>query len=172
MGCNGAIVDARRPTHPSILRWRMQEGIDFYSLPYIAGRHTMFDWSNGNIQWATHTHTTFCVAKHFFHRFSHRTFNSLGLFFLFFFSSCHEIDLLQKRVKRVFFFLFVCYIYTKWDFLGKIILTKNTYTRIQKVWLEFGCSKWKEFNINCEQMNMIDSIITDVGHPPVFFNNR
>lgn len=57
-------------------------------------------------------------------------------------------------------------------FWEKIILTKNTYTRIQKVWLEFGCSKWKEFNINCEQMNMTDSIITDVGDLPVFFNNR
>lgn len=35
-----------------------------------------------------------------------------------------------------------------------------------------GVVKWKEFNINCEQMNMTDSIITDVGDLPVFFNNR
>lgn len=40
----------------------------------------------------------------------------------------------------LFFCLFVIFIPN--EILGeKIILTKNTYTRIQKVWLEFGCSK-------------------------------
>jgi len=112
----------------------MQEGIDFFShtLPV-----TQCSTGNGNIQWATHT--TFCVAKHFFHRFSHRDiFNPTFTRALFFLLSRHEIDLLQKRVKRVCLFV----IFIPNEILGgKIILTKNTDIRIQKVWLEFGCSK-------------------------------
>jgi hypothetical protein len=106
-------------------------GDRFFS-PYIAG--TQCSTGNGNIQWATHT--TFCVAKHFFHRFSHRdTFNSIYSLGLFFFLSWNWST---SETSKTSFFL--CYIYTKWDFGGKNH-TKNTYIRIQKVWLEFGCSK-------------------------------
>lgn len=117
----------------------MQEGIDFYSPIHCRSSH--------NVRLATeifnelHTHTTFCVAKHFFHRFSHRTINSLGLFFLFLlFLLSWNWSTSETSKTSLFFCLFVIFIPN--EILGeKIILTKNTYTRIQKVWLEFGCSK-------------------------------
>lgn len=69
------------PSSPLNLRWRMQEGIDFFFLS-IHCRHTMFDWQRKYSM--SHTHySTFCVAKHFFHRFSHRnTFNSIYIYII------------------------------------------------------------------------------------------
>ena len=157
------------PSSPLNLRWRMQEGIDFFLS--IHCRHTMFDMQRKYSM--SHTHySTFCVAKHFFHRFSHRnTFNSVYILILF-----TTRALFSSVTKSIYFRneFFFSVIFIPNEILGqkKIILTKNTYTRIQKVCLSLGVVKWKEFNINCEQMNMIDSIITDVGDPPVFFNNR
>ncbi len=141
MGCNGAIVDARRPTHPSILRWRMQEGIDFYSLPYIAGRHTMFDWQRKYSMSYTHAHYLLCRQTLFpsvLTPYNIQFTRALFSFLLFLLSWNWSTSETSKT--SLFFCLFVIFIPN--EILGeKIILTKNTYTRIQKVWLEFGCSK-------------------------------
>ena len=109
--------DARRP--PLLHRQGcMQEGISIFFLSNSSSHtaspyHTMcvlYATGNGNIQWATTT--TFCVARHFFHRFSHgacpsnrhrrETFFLLSVMKLIYLTNAES-----TRVYRFFFVIFI-----------------------------------------------------------------
>ncbi len=92
----------------------------------------MFDWQRKYSM--SYTHYLLCRQTLFPSVLTPRyTFNSLGLFFF--------LLSWNWSTSETSFFVCLLYLYQMRFWGKKIILTKNTYTSIQKVWLEFGCSK-------------------------------